>query len=196
MKDQADAPADRVTPPKHGARKDLTQGPITRTLLLFSLPLLGGNALQSLNGTVNQIWVSHTLGEVAITALGNANIVMMLMLGVIFGVGMAANILVGQAVGGRDLALVKRVMGTATTFFLALSVGVAVLGGIVLAAHPRHDGNAAGGAGRRHHLPADHLRLRALSCTSSCSCRWRSAARGIPRRRSGSWPWRSPSTSR
>ena len=129
MKDQADAPADRVTPPKHGARKDLTQGPITRTLLLFSLPLLGGNALQSLNGTVNQIWVSHTLGEVAITALGNANIVMMLMLGVIFGVGMAANILVGQAVGGRDLALVKRVMGTATTFFLALSVGVAVLGG-------------------------------------------------------------------
>ena len=72
--------------------------------MLFSLPLLGGNALQSLNGTVNQIWVSHTLGEVAITALGNANIVMMLMLGVIFGVGMAANILVGQAVGGRDLA--------------------------------------------------------------------------------------------
>ena len=129
MKDQADAPAESVEPPKRGARRDLTRGPITRTLLVFSLPLLGGNALQSLNGTVNQIWVSHTLGENAITALGNANIVMMLMLGAIFGVGMAANILVGQAVGGRDLVLVKRVMGTATTFFLGLSIGVAVLGG-------------------------------------------------------------------
>ena len=129
MNDTADPPAPSTIPPRHGPRRDLTNGPITRTLLMFSLPLLGGNALQSLNGTVNQIWVSHTLGETAITALGNANIVMMLMIGVIFGVGMAANILVGQAIGGRDLALVKRVMGTATTFFLALSVAVAVLGG-------------------------------------------------------------------
>ena len=110
--------------PDAGGR-DLTDGPITRTLLLFSLPLLGGNALQSLNVTVNQIWVSHTLGETAITALGNANIVMMLMLGAIFGVGMAANILVAQAVGAEDLPLVKRVMGTTTIFFIVLSVALA-----------------------------------------------------------------------
>ena len=113
------------------AKRDLTEGPITRTLLLFSLPMLGGNALQSLNGTVNQIWVSHTLGETAITALGNANIVMMLMLGAIFGVGMAANILIGQAVGRGDPALVKRVMGTATGFFLVLSLIVALVGGLL-----------------------------------------------------------------
>ena len=112
-------------------RRDLTKGPITRTLLVFSLPLFGANALQSLNGTVNQIWVSHTLGETAITALGNANIVMMLMLAVIFGVGMAANILIGQAVGARDLGLVKHVMGTASTFFVGLSLVVAVAGGLL-----------------------------------------------------------------
>lgn len=119
-----------------GAR-DLTRGPITRTLLTFSLPLLGGNALQSLNGTVNQIWVSHTLGENAITALGNANIVMMLMLGAIFGVGMAANILIAQAVGRRDPDLVRKVMGTATSFFVVLSLGVALAGG-ALAPHILH----------------------------------------------------------
>ncbi len=120
-----------MPPPAQRQRRDLTQGPITRTLLLFSLPLLGGNALQSLNGTVNQIWVSHTLGEAAITALGNANIVMMLMIGTMFGVGMAANILVGQAVGAGDLFQVKRVMGTATTFFLGLSVIVATAGALL-----------------------------------------------------------------
>lgn len=117
--------------PARGRRPDLTQGPITRTLLTFSLPLLGANALQSLNGTVNQIWVSHLLGENAITALGNANIVMMLMMGIIFGVGMAANILVAQAFGARDMAQVKRVMGTATTFFLALSLAVGFVGGLL-----------------------------------------------------------------
>jgi putative MATE family efflux protein len=114
--------------PARGTR-DLTQGPITRTLMIFSLPMLGGNVLQSMNGTVNQIWVSHTLGESAIAALGNANIVMMLMLSAIFGVNMAANILIGQAVGRADPALVKKVMGTAITFFFALSTGVALLGG-------------------------------------------------------------------
>ncbi|HEY2179166.1 MAG TPA: MATE family efflux transporter [Caulobacteraceae bacterium] len=126
-------PSPASSPPgrKAGGRRDLTRGPITRTLLVFSLPLMGGNALQSLNGTVNQIWVSHTLGENAITALGNANIVMMLMLGAIFGVGMAGNILIGQAVGARDFPLVKRVMGTATSFFLGLSVLVAVTGGLL-----------------------------------------------------------------
>jgi putative MATE family efflux protein len=131
-----DAPASALRParsagaPKARGRKDLTQGPITRTLLMFSLPLLGGNALQSLNGTVNQVWVSHTLGESAITALGNANIVMMLMMAAIFGIGMAGNILIGQAMGAGDPALLKRVMGTATTFFIALSLFIAVTGGL------------------------------------------------------------------
>ena len=126
-----EAPPERSAPARTGARRDLTQGPITRTLLIFSLPLLGANALQSLNGTVNQIWVSHTLGESAITALGNANIVMMLMMAVIFGVGMAGNILIGQAFGARDMGLVKHVMGTATTFFVGLSLFVAVAGGLL-----------------------------------------------------------------
>ena len=111
----------------HGKR-DLTQGPITKTLLLFSLPVLGGNALQSLNGSVNQFWVSHTLGVSAITAIGNSNIIMMLMLGSIFGISMAANILVAQSVGAGNMAMVKKVMGTAITFFVTLAVLTGVVG--------------------------------------------------------------------
>src|SRR4051812_4309755 len=106
--------------PAAASRRDLTTGPITSTMLLFSLPMLGGNVLQSLNGTVNQFWVSHSLGVTAITAIGNSNIVMMLMLGSIFGVSMAANILIAQAVGAKNMAMVKTVMGTAVTFFVSL----------------------------------------------------------------------------
>lgn len=122
-----DAQTDRATRTAKQNR-DLTKGPITRTLLVFSLPVLGGNALQSLNGSVNQFWVSHSLGVTAITAIGNANIVMMLMLGAIFGVSMAANILIGQSVGSGDLATVKKVMGTSVTFFAVLALVVAALG--------------------------------------------------------------------
>ncbi len=111
-----------------GPRQDLTQGPITRTLLGFALPVLGGNALQALNGGVNQFWVSHSLGVNAVTAIGNANVVTMLMLGAIFGVSMAANILIGQQVGAQNLPQVKRIMGTSVTFFIVLAVFVGVVG--------------------------------------------------------------------
>ena len=40
---------------------------------------MGGNLLQSLNASVNQFWVSHLLGTTDITAIGNANSVMMLL---------------------------------------------------------------------------------------------------------------------
>jgi putative MATE family efflux protein len=130
MDAESHIPGSAARPAQRGAalQRTLTEGPITRTLVTFSLPLLGGNVLQSLNASVNQFWVSHMLGVTAITAIGNANLLMMMLIGVVFGVSMAANILVAQGVGANDEKLVKRVMGTATAFFLTISVGLAVVG--------------------------------------------------------------------
>lgn len=107
---------------------DLTTGPIGKTLILFALPVLGSNVLQSLNGSANAVWVSHVLGEAALTATSNANQIMFLMLGAVFGISMASNILIGQAIGGSDEALAKRVVGTSTAFFVVLSLSVGALG--------------------------------------------------------------------
>ena len=117
-------------PPGFGGRRgpDLTTGPIGKTLILFALPVLGSNILQSLNGSANAIWVSHVLGETALAATSNANQIMFLMLGAIFGISMASNILIGQAIGAEDTKLAKRVIGTSTTFFIVLSLGVGFLG--------------------------------------------------------------------
>ena len=52
----------------------LTEGPIPRALLLFALPILFGNVLQSLNGSVNaDLGRASYLGEAAFAATGNAN---------------------------------------------------------------------------------------------------------------------------
>jgi len=106
----------------------LTEGSIPRTLLFFSLPILFGNVLQSLNGSVNAIWVGKYLGEAAFAAAGNANMVMFLLFGSIFGFSMAATVLVGQCMGAKNIAEAKRVVGTAATFFLVLSIALSVLG--------------------------------------------------------------------
>ncbi|PXA83742.1 MATE family efflux transporter [Nostoc sp. 3335mG] len=114
-------------PQTHGGR-DLTSGPIARTLVLFALPTLGTNILQSLNGSVNSIWVGRFLGETALAATSNANLVMFLMLAAVFGFGIAATILVGQNMGRRDIEAVRRAMGTAVGSFMILSVLIAVIG--------------------------------------------------------------------
>ncbi|HEX3886367.1 MAG TPA: MATE family efflux transporter [Phenylobacterium sp.] len=120
-------------PPGGFGRKgpDLTVGPIGKTLIMFSLPVLGSNILQSLNATANMFWVSRVLGESGVTAVNNANQLFFMMLGAAFGVTMAANILIGQAVGARDEGLARKVVGTATTFFAVVSVLIGVLGGVL-----------------------------------------------------------------
>jgi putative MATE family efflux protein len=106
----------------------LTEGAIARTLVTFSLPILATNVLQSINGSVNSIWVGRYLGGAALTATANTNTILFFLIGSVFGVGMATTILVGQAVGAKDVDQAKRVIGTSATFFIVVSVLVAVFG--------------------------------------------------------------------
>jgi putative MATE family efflux protein len=110
------------------ARGDLTQGPIAKTLLAFALPTLASSILQSLNGTINAIWVGRFLGEGALAATSNANMVMFLLTAFVFGFGMAATILVGQAWGRKDVDRARRVFGTAGGSFLLITIIIAIAG--------------------------------------------------------------------
>jgi len=109
-------------------QRSLTEGSIPVALFRFALPILFANVLQSLNGSVNSVWVGRFLGEAALTATSNANTVMFLLIGAAFGVAMAATIIIGQTIGANDIAETKRVIGTSATFFAAISVAMAVAG--------------------------------------------------------------------
>ena len=110
---------------------DLTQGPIFKTLMLFSIPMLLSNVLQTLNGSVNAIWVGRLLGESALAATANANVVMFLMFAAVFGFGMATTVRVGQYFGARDVATARRTFGAGLGFCVALAISVGVGGWFV-----------------------------------------------------------------
>lgn len=109
-------------------RGDLTQGPIFRTLMMFSMPALMSNMLQSLNGTINAIWVGRLIGEEALAATANANILMFLVSSAAFGFGMAGTVKIGQRYGARDIDGARRTFGTAVGFCALLMIGIALLG--------------------------------------------------------------------
>src|SRR5690348_15615363 len=125
---QGNRMADAGTTQGRPGRGDLTQGRIAPTLLAFALPTLASSILQSLNGTVNAIWVGRFLGEGALAATSNANMVMFLLSAFVFGFGMASTILVGQYWGRSDVDGARRVFGTAMGSFALISIGIAVAG--------------------------------------------------------------------
>ena len=109
----------------------LTTGSVYRTLFTFTLPILAGNVLQSINGSINSIWIGKFLGAAALTGANNANIVMFLLLGAVFGITLASTILIAQAYGAQKLDEAKRVVGTSASFFFVLSILVS-LGGFFM----------------------------------------------------------------
>ena len=110
--------------------RDLTEGSIAKTMLLFALPTLGSSALQSLNGSINAVWVGRFLGEEALAATANGNILMFIMISFVFGFGMAATIFIGQAMGQNDDVKVKRTMGTALGSIIPISILLSAIGWI------------------------------------------------------------------
>ncbi len=125
-------PAANPVPPRQtargGGRIDLTTGPIAKTLILFALPTLASNILQTLSGSVNAIWVGQFLGESALAATANANIIMFLMFGAFFGFGMAATVLIGQSMGRGDVDAARRATGGVIGLALIFSMVIAIVG--------------------------------------------------------------------
>jgi putative MATE family efflux protein len=117
-----------AVPVKRPPPANLVEGPIARTLVIFTLPILATNVLQSLNASINAAWIGHLLGTRALTASANANMLLFFLLSISIGLGLAATILVGQSLGARDLVQTKRVMGTAAIFFSILSLLIAAVG--------------------------------------------------------------------
>jgi putative MATE family efflux protein len=127
-------PTPQTPPPgppmgRPGAMKgDLTQGPILGTLLAFSVPMLISSILQTLNGSINAIWVGRLLGESALAATANANIIMFLLVALVIGFGTATTVRVGQFFGARDIVAARQNFGTGVGFCILLGVVTGVVG--------------------------------------------------------------------
>ena len=114
--------------PAQKLRGDLTQGPLLKTLVLFAVPQMIGNVLQNLNGSINAVWIGQMLGDTALAATANANIIMFLLFALVFGFGMAATVRIGQAWGRQDVLAARRTLGTALGLMAGISLATTLFG--------------------------------------------------------------------
>jgi putative MATE family efflux protein len=98
--------------------QDFTEGKISRQLVDFSMPIMLGNVLMSIYGIINMIWVGRLLGHKAVAAVSASLPIIMLMPAFLIGLGMATNVLIAQAFGRRDTALLKKILSN--SFFASI----------------------------------------------------------------------------
>jgi putative MATE family efflux protein len=104
--------------------------PLTLRFVIFLLPLMLSNVLQSLNGTINTIYIGQMIGVRALAAVSVFFPIMILLISFIIGLASGATVLIGQAWGARNVDKVKEITGTTLVASLIGGLIVAVLGGI------------------------------------------------------------------
>ena len=103
--------------------------PLWKTFVFFLAPMLLSNILQSLSGTLNNVYVGQMLGVGALAAVSSFFPVMFFFIAFTIGLGAGASVLIGQAWGANDTAKVKAVAGTTLSVGIAFGLLVAVFGG-------------------------------------------------------------------
>ena len=100
-----------------------------KSFLFFLAPMLLSNILQSLSGTINNIYIGQMIGVSALAAVSSFFPVMFFFIAFVIGLGAGASVLIGQAWGARDVAKAKAVAGTTLAVGILLGLAVAVFGG-------------------------------------------------------------------
>ena len=107
--------------------KNMTEGRPGRLILAFAVPLMAGNMFQQLYTVVDTMVVGKFLGVQALAALGAADWLNWMMLGIIQGLTQGFAIKMAQEFGAEKYRLLKKVIGNsgimAAFFSLALTVG-------------------------------------------------------------------------
>ena len=82
--------------------KDLTRGPITKSLIMFTVPMVMGNFLQQLYNIVDTIIVGKYLGQNALAAVGSSYTLMVFITSIILGLCMGSGALFSILYGKKD----------------------------------------------------------------------------------------------
>ena len=108
--------------------RDLTQGSVTRLLLIFSFPLLLSNLLQTVYNMVDMVVIGQFVGKTGLSAVSIGGDVMHLTLFLAMGFANAGQVLLSQYIGAGNHKRVRGTIGTMFTLILGAALVLTVFG--------------------------------------------------------------------
>lgn len=110
----------------------MTEGRPLPLLISFALPLMIGNVFQQLYTVVDTAVVGKALGVGALAALGAADWLNWMMLGVIQGITQGYAIRISQTFGAGDMAQMRRTVGVSAVVSLAAAAVLLTVGQLAI----------------------------------------------------------------
>lgn len=104
--------------------RDLTRGSISRSLILFALPMMAGNMLQQFYNIADTLIVSRALGANALAAVGSAYTLMTFLTSIFLGLSLGSGALFSIYRGRNDSSSLRS--GILHAFILLLSITVLI----------------------------------------------------------------------
>ncbi|MBD5456436.1 MAG: MATE family efflux transporter [Lachnospiraceae bacterium] len=106
---------------------NLTEGNILKTLLLFAVPFLIANILQSLYGAVDLFVVGRYCSAESVAAVSTGTQVTQIITSLVTGLTLGSTILIGQAMGSGNREKAKKIIGTTLTVFAMVAILLTVI---------------------------------------------------------------------
>jgi len=111
--------------------RDLTKGNVFKLILVFTLPILLGSFFGQANMIIDSIIVGKNVGTQALAAIGEVFPFIFIMVSIVTGISIGANILLAQFYGAKDMVMVKKVIETNIIFLFFASI-IVTFSGILL----------------------------------------------------------------
>ncbi|MDY2813501.1 MAG: MATE family efflux transporter [Dorea sp.] len=108
-------------------KKDLTQGNVTKSILLFAAPMILGNLLQQCYNIVDMLIVGRALGAGALAAVGAAYTLMTFLTSVLIGMCMGSGTVFSFYFGKGDDRRMKEGMTASFLFITAVTIAMNIL---------------------------------------------------------------------
>lgn len=100
----------------------LTEGSVLKTLLVFAVPFLIANILQSLYGAVDLFVVGKYCDAKSVAAVSTGTQVTQIVTSLMTGLTLGSTVMIGRYMGLRESDKVKKTIGTALTVFSAAAL--------------------------------------------------------------------------
>ena len=103
-------------------KRDLTQGPVTKSMLLFALPMILGNLLQQFYNVADTLIVGQFLGATALAAVGSSYTLMTFLTSILLGMCMGSGAVFSIRFGEGDRARLKNSLSLSFLMIAAFTV--------------------------------------------------------------------------
>ena len=116
---------------------DFTEGPLIKKLIIFSLPIIGNQLLQTLYNTVDMMVVGTAdtaNGSAAVAAVGACGPLIRLFINFFFGIAAGVGVCVAQKIGAHEEKEVEKYIHTSAVMSFICGVAIMIVG--IIATEP------------------------------------------------------------